>query len=78
MASEEIDGSESDMHLSEDELKSVDGSKDEGQHIPWVRKSYPEFNVETDLKDPKFQVSQIFASADLFRKAVRAHALKQR
>ena len=54
MASEEIDGSESDMHLSEDELKSVDGSKDEGQHIPWVRKSYPEFNVETYLKDPKF------------------------
>ncbi|KAL5553064.1 hypothetical protein UlMin_040465 [Ulmus minor] len=78
MASEDRDGSESDMHLSEGELNSVDGSEEERRHTPWVRKTYPEFNAKTDLKDPKFQVGQVFASADLFRKAVRAHALKQR
>ena len=78
MASEEMDGSESNMHMSEDELKSMNGSEDEGRHTLWVRKSYLEFNAETYLKDPKFQVGQIFTSADLFLKAVRAHALKQR
>ena len=61
-----MDGSDSDMHLSEDELKSVYGSDNQGQHIPWVRKRNPEFNPKTIIKDLMFQVGQTFTSVDWF------------
>ncbi|KAL5575274.1 hypothetical protein UlMin_016973 [Ulmus minor] len=78
MAADGMDGSEDEGRMSEDELNYVDSEEDEGQRKPWVKKSYPKFNPETNLKDPKFQVDQTFTIANWFRKAVRSHALKQR
>lgn len=36
---------------------------------------YPEFNEETDMKDPLFSLGMLFSSGAVFRKAVRQHAI---
>ena len=59
MALGEMDGSESDMHLSEDELKSVYGSEDKGQHIPWVRKRYQSLILKHILKIQYFRLVRL-------------------
>ena len=37
---------------------------------------YPEFNDATDMADPQFRMGMLFSSAQVFRAAVRMHAIK--
>ncbi|KAL5566925.1 hypothetical protein UlMin_030089 [Ulmus minor] len=61
------------------ELHSLDGSDGEDDsNRKWVRKRYPEFNPKTDMKNPTFKLGMTFDSADTFRKAIRAHAIKHK
>ena len=41
-------------------------------------KQYPEFNEVTGMEDPQFSMGMLFASAKVFREAVRRHAIHQR
>ncbi|KAL5551014.1 hypothetical protein UlMin_001190 [Ulmus minor] len=62
-----------------EELHSLDGSNGEDDtKRKWVRKRYLEFNPKTDMKNPTFKLGMTFDSADTFRKAVRAHAIKHK
>ncbi|KAL5553162.1 hypothetical protein UlMin_040563 [Ulmus minor] len=62
-----------------DELHSLDGSDGEDDtKRKWVRKRYPKFNPQTDMKNPTFKLGITFDSADTFRKAVKAHAIKHK
>nr|XP_017239829.1 PREDICTED: uncharacterized protein LOC108212616 [Daucus carota subsp. sativus] len=41
-------------------------------------KSYPVFDHKTEMDDPKFELGQLFATAKIFREAVRMQAIIQR
>ncbi|KAK0598096.1 hypothetical protein LWI29_031606 [Acer saccharum] len=75
-------GSGSDLDLGSDDLRSLDGSDGEeddgGPRRKFIKTNYHEFNPRCDLQDPIFRVGMEFGSADLFRKANRAHAVKHR
>ncbi|KAK0586338.1 hypothetical protein LWI29_005213 [Acer saccharum] len=75
-------GSGSDLDLGSDDLRSLDGSDGEeddgGPRRKFIKTNYHEFNPRCDLQDPIFRVGMEFGSADLFRKAIRAHAVKHR
>ena len=43
-----------------------------------MKKDYHEFNLKHDMVEPKVTLGMIFASTDLFNKAIRAHAVKYR
>ncbi|KAK3200188.1 hypothetical protein Dsin_023603 [Dipteronia sinensis] len=64
-----------------DELRNLEGSDGEEVEGGPIRKfisiSYHEFNPTRDMQDPVFKVGMEFGSVDIFRKAVRAHAVKQ-
>ncbi|KAI9153472.1 hypothetical protein LWI28_011841 [Acer negundo] len=63
-----------------DELNSLDGSDGEkgeqGRVRKFIHRSYNEFHPERDMHDPEFKVGMLFGTADIFRKAIRAHAVK--
>ncbi|KAK4849536.1 hypothetical protein QYF36_025897 [Acer negundo] len=65
-----------------DDLRSLDGSDGEeddgGPTRKFIKTNYHEFNPRRDLQDPKFRVAMEFGSADLFRKAIKAHVVKHR
>ncbi|KAK4851117.1 hypothetical protein QYF36_012541 [Acer negundo] len=72
----------SDIDLGSNDLRSLDGSNseedDEEPTRKFIKTNYHEFNPRHDLQDPIFRVGMEFGSADLFRKAIRAHAVKHR
>ncbi|KAK2654694.1 hypothetical protein Ddye_014550 [Dipteronia dyeriana] len=73
-------GDASDIDEGSEELNNLDGSdNDEVQreHVSQFRKKrYHEFNPSRDMQDPKFVIGMEFGSADVFRNAIRAHAVK--
>ncbi|KAK1591219.1 hypothetical protein Q3G72_004098 [Acer saccharum] len=73
---------ESDIDLGSDDLRSLDGfdgeEDDGGPPRKFIKTNFHEFNPRYDLQDPIFRVGMEFGSADLFRKAIRAHAVKHR
>ena len=57
---------------SGDDLDAFSGSDDEE-----VKFNFPQF-TETDLKEQKFAVGQLFSSIELCKKAVREYSCKER
>ncbi|KAK2645522.1 hypothetical protein Ddye_020717 [Dipteronia dyeriana] len=58
-------------------LDRCDGEKDEGRPPrKFIKTKYHEFNISRDMQDPVFRVGMEFASVDLFRNAIKAHAVK--
>ena len=65
-----------------DELNSLEGSDGEegeqGRVRKFIHRSYHEFHLERDMQDPKFKVGILFGTVDIFRKAIKAHAVKHK
>ncbi|KAK4833578.1 hypothetical protein QYF36_007516 [Acer negundo] len=63
-----------------DELKSLDGldgeEGEQGRVRKFIYRSYHEFHPERDMQDLEFKVGMLFGTADIFRKAIRACAVK--
>ena len=53
---------------SSDERMALDSSDE-------VDSTYPEFNETTGMDDPQFRMGMVFASGEIFRAAVRKHAI---
>ena len=72
---------ESDVSDNRDELESLDGLEDDEDGRQYVRpltfmkKKYHEFNPNVDMKDPNFRVRMELSIYNVFREAVRAHAV---
>ncbi|KAK1554926.1 hypothetical protein Q3G72_019195 [Acer saccharum] len=75
-------GSGSDKDDGSEDLGSLDGSNGEedaeGPVRKFIKRRYHEFNPTHDLQDPVFRLGLEFSSADMFRKAIRAHSMKYR
>ncbi|KAK1591453.1 hypothetical protein Q3G72_008038 [Acer saccharum] len=72
----------SNIEAGSDELRSLEGSDSEEVEQGLVRKfinrRYHEFNPKRDMQDPVFKVIMVFGSANMFRKAIRARAVKHK
>jgi hypothetical protein len=75
-------GSGSDKDDGSEDLGSLDGSNGEddaeGPVRKFIKRRYHEFNPPHDLQNPVFRLGMEFSSADVFRKAIRAHSVKHR
>ncbi|KAK1553267.1 hypothetical protein Q3G72_031866 [Acer saccharum] len=75
-------GSGSEYEEGSENLSSLDGSEaeeDEGvQPRKFIKTRYHEFTPKCDMQNLVFRLGMEFGSADVFRKAVRAHAIKHR
>ncbi|KAK0595843.1 hypothetical protein LWI29_010547 [Acer saccharum] len=75
-------GSRFDIDDGSDDLNSLDGSDcedDEGRHPrKFLNTRYHQFNPDCDMQHPIFRVGMVFGSADVFRQAIRAHAITNR
>ncbi|KAL5549616.1 hypothetical protein UlMin_004847 [Ulmus minor] len=76
-------GSGSDKDDGSDDLRSLDGSDIDEQEVEvpcrrFIKKHYHEFNPTHDLQNPVFKLGMEFGNADMFRKAVRVHAVTNR
>ncbi|KAK1589251.1 hypothetical protein Q3G72_031983 [Acer saccharum] len=75
-------GSGSDIDCASDEVRSLDGTdceEDEGtKPRKFIKTKYHEFNPGRDIGNPIFRIGMVFANADDFRNAIRAHAVKHR
>ncbi|KAH7847149.1 hypothetical protein Vadar_022543 [Vaccinium darrowii] len=70
------DNDVSDQEAQSDELVSLYGSSDEEGGPPKDR--FSQFNMATDIADPKFKVGMIFPTRRQFKLAVKEHAIKTR
>lgn len=73
--SEEEDGNLSDVsthYMDSDEERMACNNTDEDEQ------SYPVFNHETKIKDPKFQLGMLFPTAKIFRDAVKKQEIIER
>ncbi|KAK2644972.1 hypothetical protein Ddye_020167 [Dipteronia dyeriana] len=77
---EELEASGSEFEDVSDELCSLEGSDgEEGSDVrvqKFMHRTYHEFHPERDMHDPNFKVGMLFGTVDIFRKAIRAHAVK--
>ncbi|TXG49115.1 hypothetical protein EZV62_024990 [Acer yangbiense] len=75
-------GSGSDIDCASDDFRSLDGidcEEDEGtKPRKFIKTKYHEFDPGRDIGNPIFRIGMVFASADNFRKAIRAHVVKHR
>ncbi|KAK0574732.1 hypothetical protein LWI29_028223 [Acer saccharum] len=73
-------GSGSEFDCEDDDLRSLDDFADEqvegGQSRNFINKRYHEFDPVHDMANPIFKIGMEFATTDVFRKAIRAHAIK--
>ncbi|KAK2635121.1 hypothetical protein Ddye_029913 [Dipteronia dyeriana] len=73
---EELGASGSEFEDVSDELCSLEGSDVRVQKF--MHRTYHEFHPERDMQDPNFKVGMLFGTTDIFRKAIRAHAVKHK
>ncbi|KAK0580005.1 hypothetical protein LWI29_034931 [Acer saccharum] len=75
-------GSGSEFDYEDDDLRSLDDFDDEevkgGQPRNFINTKYHELDPVCDTENPIFKIGMEFASADVFRKAIRALTIKQR
>ena len=67
------DSSETDYPQSNDLRSIIDDSSDEEISS---REKFPEFNVEADMESHVFKLGMVFNSANEFRQAMRAYAIR--
>ncbi|KAK1560930.1 hypothetical protein Q3G72_032472 [Acer saccharum] len=56
----------------------ADDQVERGQPSNFINKRYHEFDLVRDMANPIFKIGMEFATADVFRKAIRVHAIKHR
>ncbi|KAI9160190.1 hypothetical protein LWI28_005926 [Acer negundo] len=75
-------GSGSKFDCKDDDLRSFGDFDDDevegGQPRNFINTRYHEFDPVHDMKNPIFKIGMEFANADVFRKAIKAHAIKHR
>ncbi|KAK2649678.1 hypothetical protein Ddye_017167 [Dipteronia dyeriana] len=75
-------GSGSDFEARSDELISLEGSDGEevkqGPVRKFINARYHEFNQKTNMHDLVYEVGMLFASANIFVKAIRSYAVKHK
>ncbi|KAK4836945.1 hypothetical protein QYF36_001570 [Acer negundo] len=76
-----LDLQESDDGRSENlsSLDGFDGEEDEGlQPRKFIKTRYHEFTPSRDMQNPVFRLGIEFGSGDIFRKAIKEHAVKHK